>query len=120
VPLCTLGCGGFGYVSLSRTTENNFVAIKSISKSIPSSIIFNEYEIMKSLPEDVCVTPLEVFQTQKRVHIVMEYMEGGTLKAYCENHSVTMETIKNIIVQMVYCLQKVHDCGVIHRYQRII
>ena len=52
--------------------------------------------------------------------ILMEYCDGMTLQQYIQqnvnkNKKIDRNIIYNFITQMLKCLKKIHDCGIIHR-----
>ena len=59
----------------------------------------------------------DFFQENNTAYIIMEYVEGETLKTYLKNRSDTMpvEEVLELMEPVIKSLSKVHDGGIIHR-----
>ena len=56
------------------------------------------------------------FQENNTAYIIMEYLEGRTLKAYLEqNKKLSVEEAKDILHPVITALKEVHAMGIIHR-----
>jgi serine/threonine protein kinase len=77
----------------------------------------NESEILKNFQYlDGIVTVMDSFQENKTAYIVMEYIDGITLKQYIEeNGRLTYSEIIDLIKPVMRALVKLHRQGLIHR-----
>ena len=135
-----LGEGGFGitYIGM-HTTLNKRVAIKEFYPSGTANRIsltqvqvtggkeeFFQKGVQRFLDEaknvarfseeDGIVDIIDYFQENNTAYIVMEYLEGETLKQYVYNHGVfPIETLVSLMIPLMNSLSAVHAAGVIHR-----
>ncbi len=135
-----LGEGGFGitYIGM-HTTLNKRVAIKEFYPSGTANRISltqvqvtsgkEEFfqkgvqrfldeakNVAKFSEEDGIVDIIDYFQENNTAYIVMEYLEGETLKQYVYNHGVfPIETLISLMIPLMNSLAAVHAAGVIHR-----
>ncbi len=135
-----LGEGGFGitYIGM-HTTLNKRVAIKEFYPSGTANRISltqvqvtggkEEFfqkgvqrfldeakNVAKFSEEDGIVDIIDYFQENNTAYIVMEYLEGETLKQYVYNHGVfPIETLVSLMIPLMNSLSAVHAAGVIHR-----
>lgn len=66
--------------------------------------------------EEGIVTVRDFFEENNTAYIVMEYLDGQTLKDYLKkNGSLTPEQTVTFLTPVMRSLQKVHDQGLIHR-----
>lgn len=137
-----IGAGGFGVTYIGWDNSlNRTVAIKeyfpsSLSTRIPGQTaisafsgekqqIFNHgkerfieeaYILMKFTGEEGIVSVYDVIEANGTVYMVMEYVEGETLKKSIEDHGpVSEEKLLNFIVPMLLSLKYVHNAGYTHR-----
>ena len=115
-----LGRGGMGIVYKAQDTlSNRFVAIKVLPPYLATEgqnriRFFREAELIAKLHHPHIVTVLEV--NQRDNFIVMEYISGGTLSAWRQQHeAATVEEILPFIIQILDALSVVHQQGIIHR-----
>ncbi|MDE6642424.1 MAG: PASTA domain-containing protein [Acetatifactor sp.] len=137
-----LGFGGFGvtYIGWDELLLRK-VAIKEylpgeFSTRIPGQTTITAYEgerseqfssgLGKFLEEAKMLAKLESangvvriynsFQENNTAYIVMEYLEGRTLKEYLElNEKLSVEEAKEILHPIVTALKEVHAMGIMHR-----
>lgn len=137
-----LGFGGFGvtYIGWDEVLLRK-VAIKEylpgeFSTRIPGQTTITAYEgerseqfssgLGKFLEEAKMLAKLESangvvhiynsFQENNTAYIVMEYLEGRTLKEYLElNEKLSVEEAKEILHPIVTALKEVHAMGIMHR-----
>lgn len=137
-----LGFGGFGvtYMGWDEVLLRK-VAIKEylpgeFSTRIPGQTTITAYEgerseqfssgLGKFLEEAKMLAKLESangvvriynsFQENNTAYIVMEYLEGCTLKEYLElNEKLSVEEAKEILHPIVTALKEVHAMGIMHR-----
>ena len=66
--------------------------------------------------EENFVTVHDYFTENNTAYIIMEFVEGITLKQYLKEHGkLTMDEAMPIIVPIIGALEKIHDKGMIHR-----
>ena len=62
------------------------------------------------------VKVLDFFEINNTAYIVMEYLEGITLKQYIrENQRITLEELVRLLVPLIESLDEIHSQGMIHR-----
>ena len=136
------GEGGFGitYIGLQMTLSKR-VAIKeyypsgAANRSIDSSeniivtgsrIDFYKKGMQRFLDEaknvaafceeDGIVDIMDYFRENNTAYIVMEYLEGETLKDYVSHHGVFMpERLISLMIPLMQSLNSMHTQGIIHR-----
>ncbi len=137
-----LGFGGFGvtYIGYDNVLERK-VAIKEylpseFSTRIPGQTEVTTYAgerteqfnsgLTKFLDEAKTLAKLQSangvvqiynsFQENSTAYIVMEYLEGKTLKTYLEEtEKISVEEAKEILHPIITALKEVHALGIIHR-----
>jgi len=58
----------------------------------------------------------DCFEANGTSYIVMEYLEGITLKKYLADHGrLTMEQALPVVLQIAYAMEQVHQAGILHR-----
>lgn len=137
-----LGFGGFGVTYIGYDTVlNRKVAIKEylpseFSTRIPGQTEITTYEgerteqfqsgLGKFLEEAKILAKMQAtngvvqiynsFQENQTAYIVMEYLEGKTLKAYlAEVEKLSVDEAKDILHPILIALKDVHEQGIIHR-----
>ena len=140
---CVLGQGGFGitYLGIDELHEKK-VAIKEF---FPQGIVTRniEYEdtvtvtfvgekenyekgkerflkeartMAKFSKVEGIVKALDFFEIKNTAYIVMEYLEGITLKQYLrENQRIAPEDLIELLVPLIESLDEIHSQGMIHR-----
>ena len=138
-----LGQGGFGitYLSIDEVRERK-VAIKEF---FPQGIVTRniEYEDIVAVTfvgeesnyekgkerflkeartmtrfgkNEGIVKALDFFEVNNTAYIVMEYLEGITLKQYLrENQRIALDDLVELIVPLIESLDEIHSQGMIHR-----
>lgn len=137
-----IGAGGFGvtYIGLDESLERR-VAIKeyfpsALSTRIPGKTaisvftgekqqIFNHGKerfaeearlLMRFTGEEGIVSVYDVFETNETVYMVMEYVEGFTLKQRFEQSGpIPEEELLNFMIPVLLSLKFVHNAGFAHR-----
>lgn len=137
-----LGFGGFGvtYIGWDEVLLRK-VAIKEylpgeFSTRVPGQTMITAYEgerseqfssgLGKFLEEAKMLAKLESangvvhiynsFQENNTAYIIMEYLEGRTLKEYLElNEKLSVEEAKEILHPIITALKEVHAMGILHR-----
>ena len=117
-----LGEGGMATVYLAdHNTLNQSVAVKLLNKefvgneNIRKRFLSEGKSLFKmSHPNIIKVTDL--IDQEDQVAIVMEYLDGETLKEYIERKGkLTEDELKGLVGQMLDALAYVHDQGLVHR-----
>ena len=140
---CVLGQGGFGitYLGIDELHEKK-VAIKEF---FPQGIVTRNIEyqdtvtvtfvgekdnyekgkerflkeartMAKFSKDKGIVKALDFFEINNTAYIVMEYLEGVTLKQYLrENKRIDAEDLVELLVPLIEALDEIHSQGLIHR-----
>ena len=89
---------------------------KIIDQSLQSNII-QEREILSKIKNDFIINMKCSFQDFSNLFLVLQLMTGGDLRyhIYHYNKSFNEEMIKFVIVNILFCLQFIHQKGIIHR-----
>ena len=75
----------------------------------------NESKAISLLNHPNIVKVYDVSVTDKLQYIVMEYVEGETLKQYIQNHpNIPIDTAVRIAIEIGYALEEAHANGIIH------
>ena len=77
----------------------------------------NEAAILRSFQRLECIVSVyDLFEENGTAYIVMEYIEGLTLRQYInENGTLTFPEISELILPVIQSLAEIHDKGLIHR-----
>ena len=117
-----IGKGAFGKVMLGiHRLTGKYVAIKIIEKShmkdeFSRKKVFREVYILKKIRHANVIRLLEVFESDKDLHIVMEYAGCGDLLHYIrKNKCLSEHEAKIIMRQIIYGLGHIHSRSVLHR-----
>lgn len=117
-----IGVGGMADVyKATDLAENKVIAVKILKREYAGSEEFlrrfrNESKMIASLSHPNVVKVHDVGFSDKLQFIVMEYIDGITLKEYIENEGVlTWKDSVHFIIQVLRALQHAHDKGVVHR-----
>ena len=118
--LNTIGSGAFGTVYKAIDNETNVtVAIKQITKTNSNyTSIMKEIAILKSLHHPNIVKYESFIETASYIYIIMEYLSGGTLRAYITSHKDTLNenTARVITKQLLNAVEYLHlTCDICHR-----
>ncbi len=117
-----LGEGGMARVYKAfDNQENRMVAIKILKEEFLSNDEFlrrfkNESKAIAMLSHQNIVNVHDVSFGDLIQYIVMEYIEGITLKEYIENEgSLRWKDAVHFAIQILKALQHAHDKGIVHR-----
>ena len=119
-----IGTGAYASVkSALLKSENKKVALKIYEKyrlSDPSKKknVSREIEILRKLIHSNIVKLFEVVETPKQLHLVLEYIPGGSLGSYLKkkpNKRLEEEECKYIYKQIVHAISYIHSQKVTHR-----
>lgn len=117
-----IGVGGMAEVYKGvDVIDNKPVAIKILKKEYAENEEFlrrfrNESKAIAVLSHPNIVKIYDVGFSDKLQYIVMEYIDGITLKEYIEEEKVISwkETV-HFVIQILRALQHAHDKGIVHR-----
>ena len=117
-----IGVGGMADVYKGvDIIDNKSVAIKILKKEFAENEEFlrrfrNESKAIAVLSHPNIVKIYDVGFSDKIQYIVMEYIDGITLKDYIEEEKVlTWKDTVHFIIQILRALQHAHEKGIIHR-----
>ena len=121
-----VGRGGMGIVYLARDPFiDRQVAIKTTLISTPQDqskfeqfkqTFFNEARAAGKLMHPYIVSVYDAMVEEDMCYMVMEYIDGSTLKEHCEEKtSLPLERQVNIFFQCAKALDYAHQNGIIHR-----
>ena len=117
-----IGKGAFGLVSLARSVvTGELVAMKTIDRAKLHSenlkkTVEHEIRILKRLRHRRIVRLYEVIETPRSIHIVMEYVDGGTVQQLVKkNKRISEPDAQRIMVQLVDAVSHCHGHHVCHR-----
>ncbi len=120
--LSVKGIGGMAVVLKARDkVKNRIVAIKMLNEkhsndSASVRRFVNESRAIALLSHENIVDIYDVAFTGKSKYIVMEYIDGITLREYMRrNGPLGFERSMDFIMQILSALQHAHEKGVVHR-----
>lgn len=116
-----LGEGAFAQVKLGidRETGDN-VAVKIIKKNQYDTkemeYILREMNIMKSVSHLNIVNTVDIFNSNKYLHIVLEYMQGGELfDVIADAGNFSEQQASQVMRDTIKGVQYLHLHGIVHR-----
>lgn len=117
-----IGVGGMAEVYKGiDVIDNKTVAIKILKKEYAENEEFlrrfrNESKAVAVLSHPNIVKIYDMGFSEKIQYIVMEYIDGITLKEYIEEeHVLTWKDTVHFVIQILRALQHAHDKGIVHR-----
>ncbi|BBM82635.1 serine/threonine-protein kinase [Candidatus Uabimicrobium amorphum] len=116
-----IGRGGMGTVYLALDTKTNTqVAIKECNANEDLDLqerIKREYQFMTSIDHPCIVKGQNLFKVNKKYFIVMEYVEGISLKDFISNNSWSISFSQQLQIVRDICSAVValNNNGIIHR-----
>jgi uncharacterized protein YndB with AHSA1/START domain/predicted Ser/Thr protein kinase len=118
-----LGHGGMGMVYKGRQPLlDRIVAIKVIRPDLGTDDTFqerflHEARTLAKLRHPFIVTVFDVFKAEDLYCLVMEYVEGASLRQLLEREegSLTERDALDFVPQITEALQHAHEAGVVHR-----
>nr|XP_033784796.1 serine/threonine-protein kinase 33 isoform X2 [Geotrypetes seraphini] len=116
-----LGQGSFGMViEVTHKETGQKWAIKKVNKekagSIAVKLLEREVHILKTVNHEHIIHLAEIFETPKRMYLVMELCEGGELKEILQRkkHLSENET-RHIIGSLASAIAYLHKKDIVHR-----
>jgi MAP/microtubule affinity-regulating kinase len=117
-----LGVGSYGKVRAAwhRLTGSK-VAIKTYDKSKLKDPahwkrVHSEIKIMEQLSHPRIARMYEAVETPKRMHLIMECLDGGNLCSYVKaKRRLSEEESQRIFYQVLTAIDHLHSVGVTHR-----
>lgn len=117
-----IGVGGMAYVYKAYDTiDDRIVAVKILKDEYLANEEFtrrfkNESKAIAILSNTNIVKVYDVSFSDRLQYIVMEYIDGITLKEYIDQqHDIKWKEAVHFTVQILRALQHAHDKGIVHR-----
>ncbi|KAI8926901.1 kinase-like domain-containing protein [Entophlyctis helioformis] len=117
----SIGQGAFGVVKLCEHKSTGKVyACKIVKKRIGSTSSYEqlqrEVNVMKAVHHPNIVQLKEVFESPKKMSMIMEYCSGGELvQTVKKRGKCTEEEIRFIVIQLIEAVSYLHRHGIVHR-----
>lgn len=116
-----LGSGGMGNVYRGQAPSGMPIAIKEILPEFVADIeyrtrIESEIQFLRKLDNDNIVKIHDNFESDGKIYIVMELVDGMNLEQYvAKNGRLKWQDSIKIMLQLLTAMQDVHEHGIVHR-----
>lgn len=115
-----LGRGSFAVVKRATRKDGKEVAVKIIKKTKlrqeELQIVHDEVKIMNKIRHPNCVLLEEIFETNKKLYLVMELLTGGELfDRIVARGSYSERDASMLIKSVANALMYLHSIGIVHR-----
>ena len=116
-----IGQGAFGKVNLGlNILTGRVVAIKSFNKQSLDNEnkkkILYETNLMKKLNHPNITKILELFESEKYILLIMEYINGGNLFSFVKKRrKLSEKTSKFLFKQIILGIKYIHSMNIVHR-----
>src|ERR1700687_214793 len=116
-----LGGGGMGVVYRAEDSRlPRFVALKFLSKELErdaeaSARLRREAQAVSSLNHPHICTIYDVGEHEGQPFIVMELLEGQTLKERISADTLSIDQLTRLGIQIADALETAHEKGIVHR-----
>lgn len=109
-----------GYVTRTNTTSMQVVTFSGNKKELFENNLEKFLQegrlLAKYTDVDGIVSILDYFKENGTAYIVMEFVEGETLRSYCKSHGqLSFEAIRSILMPVIDSLATIHKDNIIHR-----
>lgn len=121
-PLVKIGQGKNASVFLAkRRSSGQKVAVKAFLKkelqTDPRSLasLKNQVEILRSMDHQNITKQIALYETEKSYYLIMEYIEGESLKSYLEKESLSYKETIELLKKIVNGLKYLEKNNIAHR-----